>query len=313
VKREEEAYQNRNTGALQSLPAATAASPTYPYPSGPPPPYSQPPPATAHHANTWPGAQLGARTPPDSRRTIGEEQDAKQTTRQSLPSISEALGVDSQTSYPSSTPAPPAAISAPTSHSQSVAPPSPKRSFPMEPPPAPHNAYTSSGTYPSFPQFRPEVPPQQSYAVHVSPRPTYAADRPSLQVQTSHVPPPPQQPSAYGHPTNSSPHYEQPSSHSAGSMGPSSLPYGYTPYPPRYAQPTPPSSVTGGPIYQPSLSYPAPPTPSQSWKSESSTRYGDDRSAEYSTSVKRHLDLYDLEGALNDVCHLITTVDSTAY
>lgn len=81
-------------------------------------------------------------------------------------------------------------------------------------------------------------------------------------------------------------------------MGPPSFPYGYQPYPPRYAQPTPPSSANAGPIYQPSLSSAAPPTPSAGWKSEGG-RYGEERP--YGESVKRHLDMYDLEGALNDV------------
>jgi hypothetical protein len=88
-------------------------------------------------------------------------------------------------------------------------------------------------------------------------------------------------------------------------MAPPTFPYGYTPYPPRYAQPTPPSSGTNGPIYQPSATYPAPPTPSSSWRSENGSRAAVSDPAngagDYSASVKRHLDLYDLEGALNEI------------
>lgn len=292
------------TGAPQSLPAVTSASP---YPSGPPPPYSQPPPPASHHANAWPGAQLGVRTPPESRRASGEEQDAKQSTRQSLPSISEALGVDSQTSYSASTPAPPSAALAHPAHQPSVAPSSPKRSYAMEPPPLPQNAYGSNGTYPTYPQYRPEAPVQQSYAPHEPPRSAPTPERPPLHLQTSQASSQGQQPQ-YNYPTSTSPGFEQRSAHTAGSTGPSSFPYGYTPYPPRYAQPTPPASVTNGPIYQPSANYPAPHTPSTSWKPDGS-RYGDARPAapaEYGTSVKRHMDMYDLEGALTDVSIMFT-------
>lgn len=308
VKREEEAYQNRVTGALSSLPAVTATSPAYPYPPGPPPPYSQPPPATSHHANAWPGAQSGVHTPPVARRTSGEEQDAKQTARQSLPSISEALGVDSQTSYSSSTPAPPLSVSAHQLQPSVAAPSSPipgtRRSYGMEPP-APSNAYANTASYPLFAQYRQDPSPQQSYAPPEPSRLSYASERSPLHVHTSQAPRTSQPPSTYSHPSSTSPHYEQPSSQSAGSMAPPSIPYGYTPYPPRYAQPTPPSSNGGGPIYQPSANYPAPSTPATSWKPEGVPKFAEDRStapADYGASVKRQLEFYDLEGALNAVC-----------
>ena len=291
VKREEDSYQTRNIGG---------AAPS-PYPSGPPPPYSHPPP-TSHLANSWSSVQSGVRTPPESRRTSGEQEDAKHATRQSLPSISEALGVDSQTSYSAPTPAPPSA-SAHQSHQTPVPPSSPKRSYGMEPPPVPHSSYTSNGGYSDYPQYR-ETPRPHSYAPQEPSRAAYAPERPPLHLQTSQAPPPSHsQPSAYNYPTSTSPGYDHPSNSSAGSMPPPSVPYGYQPYPPRYAQPTPPSSVNGGPIYQPSANYPAPSTPNSSWKTESS-RYGEPRSitsADYSSSVKRHLDMFDLEGALNDV------------
>ncbi|KAK4546774.1 hypothetical protein LTR36_001506 [Oleoguttula mirabilis] len=311
VKREEEAYRDRNIGTVQSSPAVTAASPTYPYPTGPPPPYSQPPLPPSHHANAWPGAQSGVHIPPESRRTSGEEQEAKQTTRQSLPSISEALGVDSQTSYSASTTAAPPPVTTHQPYSQPVAPASPTsataRSYGMEPPAARQSMYTSNNAYQSFPQYRPEPLPQHSFSPHDPPRPAYAPDIPPPQVQTSHGTQASQQASGYTYPTRTSPHYEQPPSHTTGAMGPPTLPYGYTPYPPRYAQPTPPSSTTGGPIYQPSLTYPAPPAPpapSATWKSEGSSKYGEDLTsapAEYSSSVKRHLDMYDVEGAVTEI------------
>jgi hypothetical protein len=85
---------------------------------------------------------------------------------------------------------------------------------------------------------------------------------------------------------------------------PPTFPYGYTPYPPRYAQSS--QTPTSGPIYQPSAQFAAPPPPTPAWKQEGSTRYSDERSpsAPYGESVKRHLDLYDLEASLNEVRHL---------
>ncbi|KAK3110448.1 glutamate--cysteine ligase, partial [Teratosphaeriaceae sp. CCFEE 6253] len=278
VKREGEAYHNRYS-APQSLPSVTAASPTYPYPPGPPPPYSQPSPATTHHAHAWPTVHANVHTPPESRRTSGEEHDAKQATRQSLPSISEALGADSQTPYhhtSTSVPPPPVTQSA-------IAPASPgpeSRRYTMEPPPALQHAHSSIG-----------------YPPH-----SYASERAPLHIHTALPQPQPQQ-TAYAYPPNTSPGCDQPSSQPVGSMGPPGVPYGYTPYPPRYAQPTPPPSVAGGPIYQPSVNFPAPGTPSGSWRSDSVTKYATSESGpgDYSASVKRHLDLYDMEGALNEI------------
>ncbi|KAK0267768.1 glutamate--cysteine ligase [Friedmanniomyces endolithicus] len=284
VKREEEAYHNRYPAA-QTLPPVTTATSTYPYPTGPPPPYSQPSPATTHHSHAWPGAHANAHTPPESRRKSRDEHDAKQATRQSLPSISEALGVDGQTSYhhtstSTSVPHPPASQTA-------VAPASPSigvRRYGMDPPPAPTQSYAgSNGTM---------LPPH-----------THASKPPPLHVQTA-SPAHQQQHSIFTYPSHTSPSYEHPSSQPASSIAPPGIPYGYTPYPPRYAQPAPPFGVASGPIYQPSVNYPAPPpTPSTSWRSDSSTKYAASESGpgDYSASVKRHLDMYDLEGALSEI------------
>ena len=264
----------------------TAASPTYGYPPGPPPPYSQPPPATTHHATAW--AHTNAprvHTPPESRRTSGDE-DAKQ--RQSLPSISEALGVDSQTSFHSSTLHQSHAQTAPAS------PPSVKR-YRMEPPSAIQHS-TPTSTYPSYSQH---VCLTESGSacrgVSLISLPQQRAEPPQLHVHTTQPLPQPQQPS-YAYPASTSPNV---------SAAPTSFPYGYAPYPPRYAQPTPPASTTSGPIYQPSATYSAPSAAASSWRSETGSRASAtdpvSGAGDYSASVKRHLDLYDLEGALNDI------------
>ncbi|KAK3715965.1 glutamate--cysteine ligase [Vermiconidia calcicola] len=301
TKREEDSYSFRHTDGLQNQNGVPPGAPSFQYPSGPPPPYSHPP---SEHANNWPGVKSAVHTPPDQRRTSGEEHDStKQTTRQSLPSISEALGVDSQTSFPAST-------STPLQTSQSTHLPQPlsaaplsprsaeRRSYPMEPP-QPHNPYQYS-------YFRQDSAGPQTYALSDPAKPGYGPhqdSRPSLHLQTSQ--PPPRAPVPTAQPT-ASPRFEQQTSQSSGSMGPPSFPYGYTPYPPKYAQPELATKHPSGPIYQPSTQFAAPQTPPSSWKAESaSSRYPDDHSASiYGESVKRHLDLYDLEAALSEISQI---------
>ncbi|KAK8214732.1 hypothetical protein M8818_002312 [Zalaria obscura] len=77
---------------------------------------------------------------------------------------------------------------------------------------------------------------------------------------------------------------------------PQSFPYGYTPYPPQYAYPTPASSV-----YQPSVTQPAPGAPASAWKAEKPLPPPGASQAAYGDSVKRHLNFYDFEAALNDI------------
>lgn len=308
TKHEEDAYQSRNAGVQQPaiFPSpVVASSPTQQYPPGPPPPYSHPAPPLQQHANNPSGLQSGLGTRPESRRLTGEEKDAaKQPLRQSLPSISEALGVDNQGAYQTTLPAPasiatPSAMQAPQPSSAARSSPSPtRRSFGMDPARLLHERpYLGHSSY-----ARP-VPPQSQAPPEPS-RYAFADPRPSLNVQTSRSPRS-QQSDSYGFPpVNPSPAHDQPQpqppSQSA-TMAPPTFPYGYTPYPPRYAQPPASSSASAGPIYQPSSVHGMPLTPSSTWKAEAgASRHGADES-HYGDSVKRHLDLYDLEAALNDV------------
>lgn len=296
VKREEEAYQNRHTGngTPQTLSTSAGASPTYQFPSGPAPPYSH-----AHGippTNSWYGATHGVSTPPESRRTSENEKDgAKQ--RQSLPSISEALGIDRETSSTTAAPQSTAHLPQPTAPRS----PSPRRAFPMEPPQAPPNSFSQYSQFRSEPATYPEPTrtapaaypsaPEAKPALHLQTSQPLSAARPLAQANTFSRPPEP--------PSST---FESTNSHSNGTMGPppSTFPYGYTPFPPRYANPTPPSSTSSGPIYQPSVYNSAQPS-QPGWKSEG--RY-DDRpagQANYGDNVKRHLDFYDLEAAVNEV------------
>lgn len=296
MKREDGAPQDRKLG-----PPSTAASPTYQYPTGPPPPYNSHP--APPSSNGWTTVKSGVQTPPDSRRTSGDESDSvRQTTRQSLPSISEALGVDNHTPYQ----APPATHLPPRSPAPASPTSASRRPYALEPSQS-HQQYGSQPAqqYSSFRQDSAgphSYPPQDPAKSAYEPAPDI---RPPLHLQTSQPKPRPTQSTAHAHPPPTSSAYEQPTSNSsAGSMPPpsSSFSYGYSQYTPRYAQSNRPSSHASGPIYSPSAQYGPPPTASTGWRADPS-RYGVDERAPqiYGDSVKRHIDLYDLEAALSEV------------
>ncbi|KAH9821451.1 Glutamate-cysteine ligase [Teratosphaeria destructans] len=157
-------------------------------------------------------------------------------------------------------------------------------------------------TYQPFQHARPEPHPH-TYPPQEAQRAPYGPERPPSHLPGSESAARPTQPApTYPYPPTATGGYDHPPPHPAGSMPPpSSVPYGYIPYPARYSQPTPQVSGSSGPIYQPSAHYPA--TPAPGWKAEVA-RYGPDDatdSRDYSTSVKRHLDMYDLEGSLNEI------------
>jgi hypothetical protein len=306
ARRDEDVYQDRLTGAPHVLPPPPAASPAHQYPSGPPPPYSHPAPPSQHLTNTTSSTPANMHTPPESRRTSENEKEAiKQTVRHSLPSISEALGVETQPIYrptlpmqttPSSTHPPP------TTHGLAASP-SP-RSHRMEPPQQPSEQHTAPTSH--FAQYRQDAQRHPSYPSAEASRPSYADSRPSVHMPAARSPPPQRtahHPSQYAPtPAPRSPAHEQPPQHAPGAMGPPSFPYGYQPYPSRYAAAAPPPAPAAGPIYQPSLSNAAPPAAPTPWKAENARYGGEERT--YGDSVKRQLEMYDLAGALSDVSKL---------
>ncbi|THY17544.1 hypothetical protein D6D02_03132 [Aureobasidium pullulans] len=294
IKREEAEYQARGTN-MNMAPSAVN-SPTIPYPSGPPPPYSRP---------SYPDA----RTPPEARRP-SQEDPSKQANKQSLPSIHEALGVEQSASYPPAAHRPYSSAPQPAYHAPvtAPAPPSPvsaRRSFAaMEPPPPPQSAGFVHAPRSPYTQPHQDVSPRHMSEHQERQRSAYAPQpAPSLQPGQSPLAHQSQYPRSYSV-AGPSPSHERTASHPL-SMPPAApppaphhpLPYGYAPapapapYPSHYAYPpsAPHSAATTSSIYQPSITQPAPPQNSEPGR------------APFGDSVKRHLDMWDFGEALNEI------------
>lgn len=281
--KEEEAYHRHEADVAAAAAALThtnSTSPSSNHPAGPPPPYSLPAPPILLPAAGHPPERTSP--PVDSRRPSGEKDVIAQSMKQSLPSISEALGVDNQGTYQTSLaaqapPPPPPIPSLQAPSHRSVIPQSPvpaMRLYAADPPQSHSDAYAQHGNY---------APNYQSEAS----RTLFSGAKPALQLSTAQPNSPYHNntaPTSYPQPPSSSPVYERGNQTSA----PSSFTYGYTPFPSRY-QPSSASNV----IYQPST-HNGPPA---AWKPDRSHR--DEKS--FGESVKRHLDMYDLEASLNDV------------
>jgi hypothetical protein len=319
-KREEPDYQRK-------LSAPAMASPLHPF-SGPSQLHSS---HQSSPANAVPGSLAGLLSPPESRRTSGDEKEVhKPTARQSLPSISEALGNEQALPYPGPVPPPPS-VPAPTAQhyapASATTSPSDSRKRPFEP-----DTYGSQG--PSNPFSHPRSPyigaaasqvppphPPQSHSDSTprppyDPRPPYSTPQhnprlPSLHpIKTTQSPPPPvARPNLpySSYPPAPAPAYEAPAPQSAESM---THPYAYAPYssyPPSAPAPTGPPAP-----YPPSTSnYSAPPRyyPTSLRDHAEGARLEEkklNRSslAPYGESIKRHLESFDLEASLNEVCTL---------
>ncbi|OQO10038.1 hypothetical protein B0A48_04394 [Cryoendolithus antarcticus] len=313
--RDDDGYQKQYGGPPPSaLRSSALPSPTSQYPSGPPPPYSHPAPPQPRRLDGIPTAQPGAPTPPESRRMSDEKEAIKQVVRQSLPSISEALGVDNQSPYHASllNQHIPTSMHAPAVKPLERSPPSPsRRTYAMEPPQLPPDHHVSAHSH--YSQYRQETPVKPTYPPIDTGRSSYGESRPPMpqhQYSAPHSPRLPREPSQYAPPPRS-PRIEHHAPHSATMPppAPATFAYGYTPYPPRYAQPVAaPPPAAPGPIYQPSLSHAAPSTPTASWESKGASRSGAPDERAYGDSVKRHLDMFDIEAALTDVTHTSTSL-----
>ena len=284
-------------------------------------------------ANALPGPLGGLLSPPDSRRTSGEEelQRAPAPARQSLPSIQEALGTSEQPhAFSAPAPVPPLGpTSAPQSYfSSATTSPTDQRnrtfSTDLHGSQGPSNPFaqtrspfmTTSTTAPPPPPLPPAPLDPQPRSSFSESRPSYSETRPSFSaphqpsklpalhpLRTNPSPPPASARSSYSYasyPPQSSAAYESAAPHSAGPMNPN---YGYQQqYPSTYplSAPTPGASSTYLP---PTASYPPPPRPfTGQWDNRpEEKKLNRVTLAPYGDSVKRHLENFDLDASLNEV------------
>lgn len=312
-------YQHRRP-SLTGLNASNGvpASPMHMY-SGPPPPYSYP----SSTVSAMP-ALTGLASPPDSRRTSGDEKESKTVLKHSLPSIHEALGPTQARPYA----APPAPIttshpapSSPRNHTAGPSPTAPiSRSHPPDTPRLDRHVTSQAPAHTSFPPQPPSATSASSFHASYPPtegrRPSlpsaFAADRlPSVHaLRNAASPEQPSRPDRYGHPYgHSSPRTEPQTPTSA---VPVNGAQGYSHYQPPYPYSAPPSHGAHAPS-QPPMPYNShhgsyPPRYDgpdagrvPEGQQESFKTYKSVNGERYGTSVKRHLDYFDLENSLNEV------------
>ncbi|KAI9705123.1 MAG: hypothetical protein M1836_006906 [Candelina mexicana] len=318
IKREGPDYQQRHPSmAALNMSHAPLMSPTAMY-SGPPPPYSYP----STTASSAPGLP-GLISPPESRRTSGDEKEPRPPHRHSLPSIHEALSGDQHLVFT----APPSVttVSHPDHTSSSTVTPS--TPIPRSHPEPSHLGAPSltartptSTTYVNQAHQAPSSYTQNSPYIHKNTLPTsrYSAasaldsklpSLPSLRTapsQTETVHPPP------GHQSRYSPPREY-VSRPTNSMNPH---YGYGHYPPHYtysSQPPPPPHSGPSPTYHSPTTYHHSSNSYPTWRSDgaeinraeegrkTAPRGTSQGGQAYGESVKRHLDIFDLETSLNEI------------
>ena len=298
------------------MPAPALASPLL-Y-SGPPPPYSY----SSTTVTSAPGV-TGYISPPESRRTSDDDKEKEnhlhtqalsqppprpppQPHRQSLPSIHEALGSAQSISYTSNPHQ--TAPSPPTPHpTVANAPTTPIGSHPeavLQGPPNPFAQGQPLG-YPSLDAKDRRPPPLYLTQPHLEPPsaryPPSSNHEPVSYITYSKAAPSPTsplrsspRPAQLSHPSPMYTHVLQP-------MGPQ---HSYNGYHPPHCYPTQQPGI---------LSYPQQYNPQPSWRADG---LGHDRLDEarkvapkgspvngqhYGESVKRHLDIFDLETSLNEV------------
>jgi glutamate--cysteine ligase catalytic subunit len=322
-KREEMEYQRKHSSAAMPGPLHLFAAPSHLHSN------HQTAPASA-----VPGSLGGLLSPPESRRTSGDEKEPQRpTARQSLPSIHEALGSEQSLSYPPPVPPPSAFTSAPQHYRPASTTTSPTdqrpRNFPSElhssqgpanpfsHPRSPFPGPSKLHAPPPPPHVQTDVVPRAPYE---EPRPPYSTPQQNPKLPTLHPLKTTQSPTTsaarpngpYSYPPPSS-SYERSAPPSTGSMNQ----YPYSQYSPNYPLSAPPPPSAPNSAYPSSATtYSAPPRypPQQSqWQNESDIarleekKIGRASLAPYGESVKRHLESFDLEASLNEVCSLSTS------
>ena len=285
-----------------SLSIAPLLSPTTTFP-GPPPPYSCSSSATPSNLGTFEYI-----SPPSSRRTTVD--DKASAPRQSLPSIQEALGGDGTKPFSASIVHP---LSAPSRVGQPTLSFGPGQSLP-EAPSGPPNPFSQGAAADQTSENDPYIPHPVQH-----PNPHAEQDRvkpsfPSINTTealaaSSHTyqSKSPKPRSAHPVPTNSynqSPHIKN--YHSSADTSPTRFPSYRSPY-----------AYSAGSSNPPPSTYPPAPdysrfNPAFKFDDRKQSIPRSHPSQPYSDSIKRHLDIFDIEMALNEVCisfyHLVIFV-----
>ena len=323
IKRETMYNQNVPVASALAMSAPPLISPSTLY-SGPPPPYSYPSSAASSVIGSQTSANTGAHgtyiSPPTTRSASGDEKEQSATQRQSLPSITEALSGEQQplsiSSLLSST-GPPQKSSltsrSPTSPTAARSCLENLRRGPLDS--FPH--HTSNPTHQpadrtSRPMYSPQLPtshldnrfPTLNSFTAANAHDIHSAVQPPRTVSS---------PSSYSRPGASPVQHSRasPPRETVGFPAPpaSSAPFGFSaPYQPAFSYP--PTT--------PGLSSYRPPAASQepAWRNHATSiierdeelkkaytnhKYTSPPRQAYGESVKRHLDIFDLESSLNEV------------
>ena len=283
--------------------------------SGPPPPYSYPSSAASSVVGSNHGISGGQASgnlidPPQTRQLSGDDKDsAHAPPRQSLPSIGEALSISSlinttappRTSYTARSPTSPTAYR----HYTDAASRAPVDSFPQPSPTEPRSYEAMNGT--TTAPYSPR--PLQGYVKSSSPVTNSFNSFPSSQPPRT-IP----SPLPYPRPTASIAQQRQivspvDNKHPPTRPDPTSnAPLGYQTYQPAYSYP--PSTSAGAPYRTPTHQQSAWRTANSDLERAEEVRKATSKESPtnrpaYGESVKRHLDIFDLETSLNEVRSII--------
>ena len=308
IKRETSVYNSYGVPTTNmSAPPLVSPSTTY---SGPPPPYSYP---SSAASSTIGGRESVSGPPPtsyghstESRHAYGDDKEIPPPPRQSLPPIREALSTapnisinsllsNSTTSSDHRPPYPAQSPTSPTHRNYLDNPPrGPTESFPQEKP-------ASYGPYESH-----ERSTRTAYSPKIANSYSFARS-PAVTTNSSMQPPrtvaSPTRPGATAFP-NHQPLSPRSTLDQLPRSGPPASSYEYKPnYQPAYSYPP----TTPG-----AASYTSPPSQGNPWRNADFDRAEEIRRAAaknspppraaYGESVKRHLDIFDIETSLNEVC-----------
>lgn len=334
MNRHDAEYQRRCSGGLSSAnnppSLGSLASPTFPYLGSSPPCTQSGPPA-----QSVPASLAGLMSPPDSGRSSGEEKDqVRQSNKHSLPSIMEALGAETTRPYP------PLCISQSANSSPATAPPlcPPSLSYPPPLPPPPNlsepepdrNGYPAISQSSTVTNPYAQSVPRHSPPTNVVHSAVATSQSPPCSAPITHSPPKHSPPKHFPHaheqpnklstlqpmrsgnspivaprlyPGYSYPHTApSPSVHEPASYPSTSVSHSFG-YPHVQSHPAPTAAPSNSAAYSNSTYY-HPPWKSldaEAQKTDEGKRPVRSHPSTYGESIKRHLDLFDIEASLNEI------------